>query len=75
MYEPEPREFVCTCDVGVIRKDYELINMYHSPHDKSDGAGEQVSGLLLFIAQISASSWEFSRAAIPPTLAAISSAH
>ena len=27
------------CDVGVIRKDYELINMYHSPCDKSNGAG------------------------------------
>lgn len=35
-------EFVRLCDVGVIRKDYELINMYHSPNDKSDGMGASI---------------------------------
>lgn len=42
MYEPEPREFVCMCDVWVIRKDYELINMQAPlppPPHKRDGAG------------------------------------
>lgn len=33
------REFVRLCDIGVIRKDYELINMYHSPNDQSNGTG------------------------------------
>lgn len=63
MYEPELREFVCMCNVGVIRKDYELINMYPPPPPgrRAMGQGEQVSGLLLFIAQISPSSWEFSQ--------------
>lgn len=36
MYEPE---FVRMCDVVVIRKDYELMNMYHFPSDKSTGTG------------------------------------
>lgn len=61
MYEPEPWEFVCMCDVGVIRKDYELINMQGYPHMREMEQGEQVSGLLLFIAQISTSSWESSQ--------------
>lgn len=63
MYEPEPRESVCMCSVGVIRKDYGLINMYLPPPPgiRGMGQGEQVSGLLLFIAQISTSSWEFSQ--------------
>lgn len=39
---PSHGELVRLCDVGVIRKDYELINMYHSPNDKSDGLGASV---------------------------------
>lgn len=56
MYEPQLRESVRMCDVVVIRKDCELMNMYHFPSDKSAGTGEWVSGLLL-----SASSRDFAQ--------------
>lgn len=39
MYEPKPREFVGMRDVGVIREDYALINMYQFPSGKSGGVG------------------------------------
>lgn len=42
MYESEPQEGgnPCMCDGRVIRKDYELMNMYHFSSDKSCGGRE-----------------------------------
>jgi hypothetical protein len=43
MYESEPQEGgnPCMCDGRVIRKDYELMHMYHFSSGKSCGAGSR----------------------------------
>ena len=49
MYESEPQEGgnPCMWDGRVIRKDYELMHMYHFSSGKSCGAGSGVSSLVL----------------------------
>lgn len=39
MYESQPQEGICVCAMEVIRRDYELMNMYRFSPDKSWGAG------------------------------------
>lgn len=47
------------CDGGMIRRDYELMNMYHFSPDKSCGAGALDIQFASFRAQITEYSWGF----------------
>lgn len=47
MDESQPQEGICVCDGGVIRKDYELMNMYRVPTIRAVGQERWVSSLLL----------------------------
>lgn len=47
------------CNGGMIRRDYELMNMYHFSADKSCGAGALAIQFASFMAQTAESSWGF----------------